>query len=148
MADTPGKLTIAEAVKAGWAARPTLYRALKAGRLSAEKSPQGRVLLDVSELVRVYGEPRQKRTKVSGKEKSTVSHLASKVDALKARLDAEQKETGRLKESLSEAQEREKWFRGQLDAQQRLLASYGRPTGFWSRLFRKGGGEKPSGGDK
>lgn len=53
------KITFSEAAKKGWASRPTLYRRWKAGDLTADKGPDGAPLVDVSELVRVFGEPRR-----------------------------------------------------------------------------------------
>lgn len=53
------KVTISEAAQRGFASRPTIYRAIKTGSLSAEKK-DGQTLIDVSELLRVYGEPSQK----------------------------------------------------------------------------------------
>ena len=53
------KITIAEAAQKGFASRPTIYRAIKTGTLSAEKK-DGNSLIDVAELIRVFGEPSQK----------------------------------------------------------------------------------------
>lgn len=52
----PG-ITISEAAKQGYASRPTIYRHLKNGKVTATRAKDGRTLLDAKELRRVYGEP-------------------------------------------------------------------------------------------
>jgi len=54
------KLTIGEAARAGWGSRASLYRLVKAGRISTLIDGD-RQLVDVAELVRVLGEPRAQR---------------------------------------------------------------------------------------
>ena len=150
MADTPGgKLTIRETVKGGWASRPTLYRAIKDGRLSVDKSVAGRTLIDVAELVRVFGEPRNRDSKpVADHAAARLAEMAAEIERLKAATAAAETEARRLAQANAEAVERERWLRGQLDRHTTLLASYGPQKGFWGRLFgtntAKGGQE----GDK
>ena len=50
------KLTIKEAVDIIPVSESSLRRAIKSGEISSEKDLRGRRLIDVSELVRVYGE--------------------------------------------------------------------------------------------
>lgn len=52
---SPHRVTIAEAVRLTGRARRSLYRDMGAGRLSYHKGPNGRRLVDVSELIRAYG---------------------------------------------------------------------------------------------
>jgi len=87
-------VTITEAAKRGFASRPTLYRTIKEGRLSAKKVKGGGKVIDVSELVRVFGEPEPATSSETRNE--TVSQGVSAVEAerndLKAlvqRLEAE-----------------------------------------------------------
>lgn len=54
------RLTIPEAARAGWGSRASLYRLVKAGRISTVLDGD-RQLVDVAELVRVLGEPRTQR---------------------------------------------------------------------------------------
>jgi len=72
-------VTITEAAKRGFASRPTLYRAIKEGRLSAKKVKAGGktlvIKINVSELVRVFGEPE------STTSSETVSQGVSAVEA-------------------------------------------------------------------
>ena|SRR5690554_1713391 len=53
------QLTITEAAKLYRKQRKTLYRHIDAGRLSCSVRGDGRRVLDLSELIRVYGEPPQ-----------------------------------------------------------------------------------------
>ena len=50
------RVTITDAVKQGFASRPTIYRAIKAGRLTPHQDGRRR-LVDVADLVQVFGEP-------------------------------------------------------------------------------------------
>jgi hypothetical protein len=54
------RLTIPEAARAGWGSRASLYRLVKAGRISTVLDGD-RHVVDVAELVRVLGEPRTQR---------------------------------------------------------------------------------------
>ena len=138
MADEKQKLTIAEAVKAGWASKPTLYRHMKSGKLSVDKSQPGKTLNDISELVRVFGEPVSRKgsdeTDVAG---LRLSDLERDNAVLQERLRSAEKEVASLTQARQEAQEREEWLRGQLDAQTKLLSASEAPRGFWGRLFGK-----------
>lgn len=59
------RLTIGEAVQAGWGSRASLYRLVKAGKLSTQADGD-RQVIDVAELVRVLGEPRSRRRIAAG----------------------------------------------------------------------------------
>lgn len=141
MAEATGKLTIRETVKAGWASRPTLYRAIKDGRLSVDKSVAGRTFLDVAELVRVFGEPRNRQEKpVADHAAARLTDQAAEIDRLRGQLSMAETENKRLAQANAEAVEREKWLRDQVDRHTALLASYGpQQKGFWARLLGKGG---------
>lgn len=138
------RLTVKQAAKAGWASRPTLYRAIKEGRISFEKNEAGHPVIDPAELVRVFGEPR----KAESQDKSQESNLAHlKIHeiqlenaVLKEKLAALERERDGLADRERKAEEREKWLRGQLDQAQRLIAPPAGSVGFWQRLF---GGRKP-----
>ncbi len=51
------KITISEAANQGYASRPTIYRHLKIGKITAIRTKDGRTVLDSIELRRVYGNP-------------------------------------------------------------------------------------------
>ena len=50
------RITITEAAKRGFSSRPTLYRAIKDGRLTAHQDGDKKAL-DLTDLVKVFGEP-------------------------------------------------------------------------------------------
>ncbi len=50
------RITISAAAKRGFASRPTLYRAVKDGRLTAHQDGDKKTL-DIADLVKVFGEP-------------------------------------------------------------------------------------------
>src|SRR4051812_12474051 len=60
------KLTQAEAARAAGVSRTHILRAIKGGRLSAEKLENGDVRIDASELLRVWPEADLKRSRNSG----------------------------------------------------------------------------------
>ena len=62
------KLNISQAAKTFGVHRSTLQRHIKEGKVSFESQEDGQKLIDVSELVRVYGEPKNPATS------ATVSH--------------------------------------------------------------------------
>lgn len=71
-------VSITEAARLVSRGRATLYRDIKAGRLSKTVSPSGETAIDTSELVRAYGTVRLKETgDASGT--SSVSDFESKV---------------------------------------------------------------------
>ena len=51
-------LSVTQAVKAGYASQATIYRDMEKGKVSYTRNGKNRRLIDVSELVRVYGEPK------------------------------------------------------------------------------------------
>ena len=99
------RITVTEAVRAGWASKATIYRKLKAGdiRLGKEGSRQ---LLEVSDLVRVFGAQGSRgktspsRSDVPRPEKAKALHL------VKAELDQAFAELDRLRSELAETQRR------------------------------------------
>ena len=50
------KLTVIEAMRAGYAGRSTIYRKLTAGELNSE-TDDGTIVIEEADLVRVFGEP-------------------------------------------------------------------------------------------
>jgi Tfp pilus assembly protein PilN len=80
--------------------RPTLSKARKAGKISAEKDERGTWLIEESELARLY----RRRVQLPGK---STDDLSSKNTPLPDTLNApEQAEIDRLKEQLAEAEKR------------------------------------------
>ena len=93
-----GKITVHQAAKQGWPTRPTLYRAVKNGRLSAEKDGSGRTVLDTAELVRVFGEPvarqerKQERETAGDGDGAQIAWLKAELDRARAERDREREQ--------------------------------------------------------
>lgn len=51
------KLTVIQAAREGYAGRSTIYRKLDVGTLNSETDEDGTIVIDETELVRVFGEP-------------------------------------------------------------------------------------------
>lgn len=142
------RITISAAARQGYAARPTIYRHIKSGKISVVEEGDQK-LLDVAELVRVYGEPGGKKAN-DGAGNVQVAVLESERDRLKGDLERMQ---ARLREAEDEVKaEREKAEKErdrllgivenaqkQLEDQRQKVEADDR--GFWSRLFgsRHGG---------
>jgi len=126
-------VTITEAAKRGFASRPTLYRAIKEGRLSAKKAKGGGKVIDVSELVRVFGEPES--TTSSETRKETVSQGVS---AVQAERNALQAEVTRLTSDLERERVQVDRLMNMLETAQRQLTDQRPRRGFLDRLTGKG----------
>ena len=119
------KLTVVQAAKAGWAPRQTLYRRIKSGKLSAETDAGGRVVIDASELVRVFGDPvRSTDTEISKTDTSNTPDNA-----------AVQAELARLRADLEFERERGDRLLGLLETAQRQLTDQRPRHSWWSRLL-------------
>ena len=133
------EITIKEAVAGGWAARATIYRAISRGEITTRKAPDGKVYVDVSELVRVFGEPKDKSqpVKETDNPQPRQEPIALEIAVLKERLASLERDCNRLEASLKEAQERESWFKGQLERQTTVVATVTDAVkgGLWRRLF-------------
>jgi len=127
-------VTITEAAKRGFASRPTLYRAIKEGRLSAKKAKGGGKVIDVSELVRVFGEPEPATSSETRNE--TVSQGVSAVEA--ERNAALQAEVTRLKSDLERERVQVDRLMNMLEAAQHQLTDQRPRRGFLDRLTGKG----------
>ena len=90
-------------------ARSTVYKHIKAGRLT--RLANGKI--DVSEIVRVYGEP----SKNTGRDKQAIG--VDKSDTQENRLLLEK--IASLELQLVKAEEREEWLRGQVETAQETI---------------------------
>ena len=75
------RITISAAAKRGFASRPTLYRALKDGRLTAQQDGD-RKTLDLADQVNVFGEPGAKTTPAAKPDVAGAVHLEADRDRL------------------------------------------------------------------
>jgi excisionase family DNA binding protein len=104
------KLTQAEAARAAGVSRTHILRAVKGGRLSAEKLEDGSVRIDASELLRVWPEADLKRSRNSGNshgnsqgdtgnsvlQAALLEEIRKDRDRLRLELDKEREERQRL----------------------------------------------------
>ena len=119
------RITITEAKKQGFASRPTLYRAIKDGRLTAQQDGR-RKLVDVADLVQVFGEPLT-APDIAGDLRDENARLQAELSAARAEITAVRTEG---------KEERDRLY-GILETTQLALAdnSPGAKTTLWKRLF-------------
>jgi len=133
-------VTITEAAKRGFASRPTLYRAIKEGRLSAKKVKGGGKTIDVSELVRVFGEPESATSSETRNE--TVSQGVSAVEAerndLKALVRRLEADLRREHDNLDRERMQVDRLMNMLEAAQRQLTDQRPRRSLLDRLTGKG----------
>ena len=107
-------LTLTQSANETGLTRSAIFKAIKSGRLSATKDPQGRFLIDPVELFRVYQPATVKtqryETQEDNKETAAITHLTEKIalmgllltqvqgerDDLRLRLDQEALERRQL----------------------------------------------------
>ena len=100
-------VTILQAAKAGYASRQTIYRKVKSGELSVHETG-GKKLLDVADLVRVFGEPGAKKGDPSALSGPAVTERAmadQEVERLKAELAAKEAELREARDRISDQDE-------------------------------------------
>jgi len=102
-------ITIQEIQKQWGISRATVYKHIKAGKLS--RLPNGQV--DLAEVLRVYGEP----SKNTGRDKQAIG--VDKSDTQENRLLLEK--IASLELQLVKAEEREEWLRGQVETAQETI---------------------------
>jgi len=134
------RITISEAAKRGFASRPTLYRAIKDGRLTAHQDGDKKTL-DIADLVKVFGEPGPKPAPVAkldeavmlGRLEADRDRLAGEADRLRRERDQARREA--TEERDQARQERDRLL-GLVEATQKLLEdqSRDRQPG-WRRFF-------------
>ena len=78
-------LTIVQAARTAGVARSTIYSHLRAGKLSATRTPTGERRIDTSELARVYGTVRHTtQSDVASPTPQDISLLQAKIESLEA----------------------------------------------------------------
>jgi len=125
------RITISAAAKRGFASRPTLYRAIKDGRLTAVQDGD-RKTLDLADLVKVFGEPGAKAAPEKpdlagavqvGHLEADRDRLAEEVDRLRQERDQARREA--VEERDQARQERDRLL-GLVEATQKLLEDQSR----------------------
>jgi excisionase family DNA binding protein len=106
------KLTQAEAARAAGVSRTHILRAIKGGKISAEKLEDGSVRIDASELLRVWPEANLKRARNSGGNSHGDTGNSGGNSAERALLDEIRQERDRLRRDLDrEREERQQLMR-------------------------------------
>ena len=103
------KLTQAQAARAARVSRTSIWRAVREGRLSAERLDDGSLRLDASELLRVY--PRADLDR----------RIDGELRALTAHLDELKRDKERLVRELDDAAGERRQLLSMLEAKDRLL---------------------------
>ena len=94
------RITVTEAAKRGFASRPTLYRAIKVGRITPQEQGSKR-LLDVADLVAAFGEPESKAAPAA--DKAPGRDQAAAAARVEVERDQLQSDNDRLRRDLDEA---------------------------------------------
>lgn len=115
------RVSISKAIKLAGVSRSTFYSSyINKGRVTVSSDTNGKKYIDTSELIRVFGElqkdqpdtldssPEHLTEQVRTPQKTELNELSIEVEKL--RFESEQ-----LKEQLSEAREREAWYKKQID---------------------------------
>ena len=134
------RITISAAAKRGFASRPTLYRAIKDGRLTAHLEGDKKTL-DLADLVKVFGEPGSKPAAPAklddaldrGRLEADRDRLAEEVDRLRRERDQARREATEEREQARQERDR---LLGLVEATQKLLVDQSRERKRgWRRLF-------------
>ena len=132
------EVSVSKAARMSGRGRSTIQRHIKEGRLSAGRDESDNPVIDVSELIRVYGSIKVDEADKAEPIKQT--DTAEPDQAAQTMIEA-------LREELRAAREREDWLKGQLEAAQehsreverRMLPpgdqAEGAKRGFFKRLF-------------
>ncbi len=139
------RITISEAARRGFLSRPTLYRAIKDGRLTAHQDGDKKTL-DLADLVKVFGEPDARQAPAEKPDRAEAielghlevdrARLSEEVNRLRRERDqarreaAEERDQGR--------QERDRLL-GLVEATQKLLEDQSRERKAKRRWWRLGG---------
>jgi predicted transcriptional regulator len=99
-------LSITEAAEQWGITRPTIYRYIKAGKLSRRADKK----IDTAELLRVLGEPDVKP-----------SVKAADAEALQLQVEQLRQQVEQLQQERAKAEEREEWLKGQVEAAQQTI---------------------------
>jgi len=138
------RLNLTQAAKAAGVTRRTLYNHINQGKVTASRDEKNNPVIDVSELIRVYGNvnlPVKKFPTVSQRENIQKNFTPDALETLRAELaDLRQAVTMMLDDKTAREDERRRGEeeRRQLQEEVRRLGEelkHERNRGIWSRLF-------------
>lgn len=127
------KLSASQAAKRVGVSTPTISRAIKSGKISAEPNPKGGWFIDPSELKRVYGD-----TPVTSNAKPHTSQteLHTENRVLQVQLEAKSEKIADLERQLAKAEAATDEWKSQ--AQTLAIANQNRPQGQGAKIGRLG----------
>jgi hypothetical protein len=114
------RLSLKQAAEFAGVTKPTVLKHIKAGKVSADKDPEGRWWFDVTELVRVYGEPETGNDSITGSSNTLINTrnpllLQQETAAQQLLLNELRRQLGEMKE---ERQRERDEMRRQLEREQ------------------------------
>lgn len=123
-------VSVSEAARLTSKGRATIQRHIKSGKLSVSRDAAENPVIDVSELIRVYGSIQAHDT--------AETEPASQLETVTIEFLREE-----LRATREAAKEREEWLKSQLEAEQersrnlerRMLPPGGEKKGFFQRIF-------------
>jgi len=129
------RISISEAARRGYAARMTIYRAIKDGRLTPQLEGSKK-LLDIADLVSVFGEPGEKPEVAVGESDGAVLSerdlLREENDRLRRDLETSRRE---VTDEREHGRKREDELLEMVKATQKLLEDQTSSKGIFKRLF-------------
>jgi excisionase family DNA binding protein len=142
------KLTQAQAARAAGVSRTTIWRAIKDGQLSYEREDGRNVLIDASELLRVYphadlqrADERSVNDVPNAREHEDMHARSGEIRALRDLVDELRADKGRLQSELDRASDERRKLLEMVETKDRLLTDQRQkpahsPT-LWARLWRR-----------
>lgn len=126
--------TLGEAAKAVGKSKTTLHRAIKSGKISAEKALDGSYSIYPAELHRMFP-PIPSVTGTAPLHRNSTEHQSNTLETLRLQLELQEKERQRERDLLQETiadlrEDRDKWRQ-----QATALLEDKRPKGFFKRLL-------------
>lgn len=121
------KLNLTEAAKAAGIGRTTLYNHIKEGKISCEVNEKGKKVIDVTELIRVYGEIKNPETSDERSVERQTEHdgTGGIVQVLQEQIKELRKDKENLRQDLEVSRKREEGLLEILKQQQTLLLPAG-----------------------
>jgi excisionase family DNA binding protein len=110
-------LTLSDAANAAGVAKSTIWRAIKAGRISASKTGIGSYQVDAAELFRVF--PPAQKNDATKQAATGIEHLGGA--AQEAQIAALKDISNLLRDQLEDLRKDRDAWRGQAEANQRIL---------------------------
>lgn len=145
MADT--RLNLTQAAKAAGITRRTLYNHINQGKVTASRDGKNNPVIDVSELIRVYGNvslPVKKIPTVSQRKNTQENFTPEPLEVVRRELaELKASVTLLLEDKVAREEERQRHESERLQLQEEITRLKSeldseRHKGFWSRVFKRG----------